>query len=100
MGMRGYAHRTLTNRVLYANMANYDLSDEADALPSDQPALTLVTTLCGGGSCPTVYRTDRNTLVVQGYTVTAESAGVDLPAGEQLVEIPAELLAAAIRAGA
>ncbi|MEU4237358.1 hypothetical protein [Actinoplanes sp. NPDC026619] len=63
------------------------------------PKLTLVTTLCGGGSCPTVYRTDRGTLVVQGYTVTANDVDVDLPAGEQLVEIPAELLAAAMQAG-
>ncbi|GID33008.1 hypothetical protein [Paractinoplanes brasiliensis] len=62
------------------------------------PQLTLVTTLCGGGTCPTVYRTDRNTFVVQGYTVTAEAAGLDLPAGEQLVEIPAELLAEAVKA--
>jgi hypothetical protein len=62
------------------------------------PKLTLVTTLCGGGSCPTVYRTDRGTLVVQGYTVTATDANIDLPVGEQLVEIPAELLAAAMQA--
>ena len=45
-----------------------------------------------------MYRTDRDTYVVQGYTVTAESAGLDLPAGEQLVEIPAELLAEAVKA--
>jgi hypothetical protein len=64
------------------------------------PMLTLVTTLCGGGSCPTVYRTDRGTLVVQGYTVTPDNVNIDLPAGEQLVEIPAELLAAAMQAGA
>jgi hypothetical protein len=63
------------------------------------PKLTLVTTLCGGGSCPTVYRTDRGTLVVQGYTVTGDNVNIDLPAGEQLVEIPAELLAAAMQAG-
>jgi hypothetical protein len=63
------------------------------------PKLTLVTTLCGGGSCPTVYRTDRGTLVVQGYTVTANDVNIDLPAGEQMVEIPMELLAAAVRAG-
>jgi hypothetical protein len=62
------------------------------------PQLTFVTKLCGGGSCPTVYRTDRGTYVVQGYTLTAEAAGVDLPAGEQLVEIPAELLAEAVKA--
>ena len=62
------------------------------------PKLTLLTTLCGGGSCPTVYRTDRGTLVVQGYTLIADNVDIDLPPGEQLVEIPAELLAAAMQA--
>lgn len=38
------------------------------------PQLALVTKLCGGGSCPAVYRTDRGTYVVQGYTVTADAA--------------------------
>lgn len=63
-----------------------------------KPQLTFVTKLCGAGSCPTVYRTDRDTFVIQGYAVTAEAAGLDLPAGEQLVEIPADLLAEAVKA--
>ncbi|MFC7279151.1 hypothetical protein ACFQS1_34755 [Paractinoplanes rhizophilus] len=62
------------------------------------PQLTLLTKLCGGTSCPTIYRTERDTYVIQGYTVTAETAGLDLPAGEQLVEIPADLLAQAVKA--
>jgi hypothetical protein len=74
---------------------NYDNTGVSDA-----PKLTLVTSLCGTGSCPTVYRTDRGTLVVQGYTVAADQVDLDLPAGEQLVEIPAELLAAVMQAGA
>ena len=64
-----------------------------------KPQLTFVTKVCGGGSCPTVYRTDRDTFVVQGYVVSPATAGVDVPAGEQLVEIPMELLAEAYRAG-
>ena len=68
------------------------------ALGGTAPTLTLVTSLCGSGTCPTVYRTDRGTLVVQGYTVAATNVGLDLPAGEQLVEIPEELLAAAMHA--
>jgi hypothetical protein len=36
---------------------------------------------------------------VQGYTVAADSVDMDLPVGEQLVEIPVELLAAAMQAG-
>ncbi len=58
--------------------------------------LELITTLCGPGTCPTVYRTNRGTLVVQGYAVTAAHAGVDLPEGELLVEVPAELLVQAV----
>jgi len=65
--------------------------------PAGPLDLTLMTKLCSGGGCPTVYRTSRNTYVVQGYTVTAENAGLDLPAGEQLVEIPAELFEAAVK---
>ena len=53
--------------------------------------LHLIATVCGGGTCPTVYRTDRGTYVVQGRTVTADGAGVDLPEGESLVEIPTAL---------
>jgi hypothetical protein len=62
------------------------------------PRLKLVKQLCTGGSCPTVYLTDRDTYVVQGYTVPAETAGLEVPAGEQLVEIPAALLAEALKA--
>jgi hypothetical protein len=59
--------------------------------------LEMVATFCGSNTCPTVYRTDRGTLVIQGYTVAAEQAGVDLPDGEMLVEVPAELLREAVR---
>jgi hypothetical protein len=83
--------------VRHVNHDNSSDPDNADGNPA--PKLTLVTTLCGGGTCPTVYRTDRGTLVVQGYTVPATQVDIDLPAGEQLVEIPAELLAAAMQAG-
>jgi hypothetical protein len=54
--------------------------------------LHLIATVCGGGTCPTVYRTDRGTYVVQGRTVTADGAGVELPEGESMVEIPTALL--------
>jgi hypothetical protein len=45
---------------------------------------------CFDGTCPTVYETDRGTIVVQGWTV--KDADVALPEGEALVEIPRELL--------
>lgn len=75
------------------HQVNYHNKGAMDAAPK----LTLVTSLCGNGSCPTVYETDRGTLIVQGYTVTAGQVGLDLPANEQLVEIPADLLSAAMR---
>jgi hypothetical protein len=52
---------------------------------------------CSSGTCPTIYKSDRGTLVVQGYTVTATHAGVAVPEGEHLVEIPIELLLNAAR---
>jgi hypothetical protein len=64
--------------------------------PNGQVALKHLATVCGSGSCPTLYETDRGTYVVQGYVVGPD-AGVEVPAGESLVEIPAELLAEAIR---
>ena len=77
---------------------NSDLTvGQEDRDPPAALGLELVTKLCGGGHCPTVYRTNRGTLVVQGYAVTGESAGVDLPPGELLVEIPADLLRQAAR---
>ena len=57
-----------------------------------------IVSLCGTGTCPTVYQTDRGTLLIQGYTVSAEEAGIEVPAGEHLVEIPAHLVEAAGRA--
>ncbi|MCM4084776.1 hypothetical protein [Paractinoplanes hotanensis] len=76
-------------------MTKTPLTDAQDA-----PRLTFIATLCGSSTCPTIYRTDRDTYVVQGYTVTGETAGLDLPPGEQLVEIPAGLLAEAMKAAA
>ena len=46
---------------------------------------------CSGGKCPTIYGTDRGTIVVQGYIVT-EPTDAQLGDGEALVEIPADLL--------
>jgi hypothetical protein len=48
---------------------------------------------CAAGECPTIYRTDRGTLVLQGYVFEPQAAGTTIPAGEQMIEIPVELLA-------
>lgn len=53
---------------------------------------------CSGGHCPTIFSTGRGTILVQGNIVSPHSAGVDVPDGEQLVEIPRDLLVRAIRA--
>jgi hypothetical protein len=43
-----------------------------------------------------VYKSNKSgTLVVQGYTVTPTRAGIEVPDGESLVEIPLDLLAEA-----
>lgn len=52
-----------------------------------------------GVTCPTVYASDRGTIVVQGYTVAAEDLReITLPEGENAVEIPLSLLEEAARA--
>jgi hypothetical protein len=45
---------------------------------------------CFDGTCPTIYSTERGTVVVQGQQIN--DSGVTLGPGEVLVEIPAELL--------
>ena len=55
-----------------------------------------VTTLCGGGHGPTVYRTDRGTLLVQGTAVYCAAVATPAP-HQRLVEIPTGLLAPLIR---
>jgi hypothetical protein len=51
------------------------------------------------GTCPTVYATDRGTLVVQGTRVTDPEAlaTMGLPAHETAVEVPFDLLATVAR---
>lgn len=52
-----------------------------------------------GKTCATVFKTDRGTVVIQGYTLSnAELSYVDLPDGEAAVEIPAALLLEAAHA--
>jgi hypothetical protein len=53
---------------------------------------------CGNGPCPAVYETENKTIVVQGFSVDAASAGLDLPPGENAVEIPRYVLERALAA--
>ncbi|MFC6017088.1 hypothetical protein ACFP2T_12845 [Plantactinospora solaniradicis] len=46
-------------------------------------------------NCPSLYRTDRGTFVVQGWRVSDPEAlaQLDIPAHETAVEVPADVLA-------
>jgi hypothetical protein len=65
---------------------------EIPAATADVRLLPLASQCAPSGTCPTVYQTDRQTIVVQGYALAGDRAGVTVPEGELLVEIPAELL--------
>lgn len=61
--------------------------------------LTFGGSTSGNGGCPTVFRTERGTIVIQGTTVTDPEAlaemslhGNGIPSYESAVEVPAELL--------
>jgi hypothetical protein len=60
-------------------------------------SLRPIANLCTSGACPTIYLSDSGAMIVQGFSVSAEEAGIDVPDGERLVEIPRELLAEALR---
>jgi hypothetical protein len=51
-------------------------------------------TCANGRTCPTIYETDRDTIIIQGYRVLDAEALADLqlPEGEAAVEIPRSLL--------
>jgi hypothetical protein len=49
--------------------------------------------------CPTIYKTDRDTAVVQGYRVDRDelSGEFEIPDGEDVVEVPLEVLQSAAK---
>jgi hypothetical protein len=49
---------------------------------------------CMDGDCPKLYETNRGTFVVQGFVVEDEAAlaTLQLPSGENAVEIPRALI--------
>ncbi|WDO07538.1 hypothetical protein ME763_18835 [Streptomyces murinus] len=57
--------------------------------------VTKLVTTCELKNCPTIYATDRGTLLFQGETPT--NHGLKIPNHETLVEIPTELIRKAIR---
>lgn len=52
---------------------------------------------CEVNNCPTVYLTDRGTVVMQGFTVVAAD-GLALGDGEQAVELPLDVVLSALPA--
>jgi hypothetical protein len=52
---------------------------------------------CGEGDCPTIFVSDRGTVVFQGDAVT-EARGLRLGDGEQAVELPMNVVLEAINA--
>ncbi|MEU2548393.1 hypothetical protein ABZ618_23625 [Streptomyces roseolus] len=52
--------------------------------------VTMLAKSCDERDCPTIYKTDRGTILVQGETPTDH--GLSIPAHETLVEIPVELI--------
>lgn len=52
---------------------------------------------CEGGNCPTVYVSDRGTVVFQGDAV-ARAEGLTLGNGEQAVELPLDVVLSAFPA--
>lgn len=50
----------------------------------------MLATTCDKRDCPTIYQTDRGTMLVQGETPT--DRGLSIPEHETLVEIPMDLI--------
>jgi hypothetical protein len=59
--------------------------------------VTLLATSCKNGDCPSVYLSDRGTLVIQGDAIAAAN-GMRLGHGEQAVEVPMNIIEEALRA--
>jgi hypothetical protein len=69
------------------------VTDTDDHQAAPKVRLELVAGVCAGGECPTIYMSDRGTLVLQGDIFDPATAGTEIPAGEQMIEVPIELLA-------
>jgi hypothetical protein len=60
-------------------------------------AFTRLAGSCQGTNCPTIYRDDDGSYVVQGYSLE-DAAELTLPAGESAVRVPATLVDELVRA--
>lgn len=57
-------------------------------------AVVVATLACDIKNCPTIYRTDHGTYLVQGNLITdpVVLAELDVPDNETLIEVPQELM--------
>jgi len=69
------------------------VDQESETPVTQSVTLEPIVNYCAGGDCPTIFRTDRNTLVIQGYEFEPRTAGAKVPAGERMIEVPVDLLA-------
>jgi hypothetical protein len=74
--------RCLTSEDMQVSLCKYATSQEG--------CMKVIAGGCFDGTCPTIYATERGTVVVQGQQIN--DSDVTLGEGEVLVEIPAELL--------
>ncbi|MDR7279497.1 hypothetical protein [Catenuloplanes atrovinosus] len=60
------------------------------------------TVLSGNTNCPSLYHTDRDTFLVQGWRVTDPDAlsQLQIPSHETVVEVPVDVLAEVLAAKA
>lgn len=76
---------------LYARRARSEPTREPAMSENHPPLTVLASSNCSGKNCPTIYRKDDDTIVVQGY-VADNLFATELPAGERAVAIPVSLL--------
>jgi hypothetical protein len=79
--------------MIYSLVCNTGVTRDIKSDDAHTVSLEPLVSFCAAGECPTIFRTDRGTLVLQGYVFEPQAAGTTVPAGEQMIEIPAELLA-------
>ena len=68
----------------------------ASAASTSASGLRPIANMCTSGSCPTIYQDSPSTVVIQGFAVSSTTAGIDLPDGELLVQVPTALLKEAL----
>lgn len=78
-------------RIPCLNARNREESQSTAGQPKGTAMkVTILASTCDKNDCPTIYETDRDTILVQGETPTDH--GLAIPEHETLVEIPLDLI--------